>query len=320
MKKYKIFILKFLRKFFYLFLKKNEKLPESIQNADLASKIIYDNLTSNKPLMIARFGSNELLCLISYLGVKANNKNIFTYVIGKSLPWWWNEKNLQNMNLVAGFFPKSVDKFAQFSELLLEDLNEIDVLGSWLVEENLIHDNLINTTKINIELLNPFFSINPWTRALENKKVLVIHPFSKTIESQYKKRELLFKNNLLPHFELITIKAVQTYASIKTDFIDWFDALEFMKNEINKFDFDIALIGCGAYGFSLAAHIKRKGKKAFHLGGSLQLLFGIKGKRWENPNYNKTFNYSQFFNEHWVYPDIEEKPKSSNLVEDSCYW
>lgn len=49
-----------------------------------------------------------------------------------------------------------------------------------------------------------------------------------------------------------------------------------MKDEIDKRDYDIALIGCGAYGFPLAAHIKRSGKKAVHLGGALQLLFGIK--------------------------------------------
>ena len=54
---------------------------------------------------------------------------------------------------------------------------------------------------------------------------------------------------------------------------------------LDKQDYDICLIGAGAYGFPLAAHVKRKGKKAIHLGGALQLLFGVKGKRWEDPNY-----------------------------------
>ena len=44
-----------------------------------------------------------------------------------------------------------------------------------------------------------------------------------------------------------------------------------------KFDFDVALIGCGAYGFPLAAKLKTAGKQAIHLGGVLQALFGIKG-------------------------------------------
>lgn len=50
-------------------------------------------------------------------------------------------------------------------------------------------------------------------------------------------------------------------------------------------DYDIVLLGCGAYGFPLAAYAKRRGKQAIHMGGSLQLLFGIKGKRWEDQNY-----------------------------------
>lgn len=29
------------------------------------------------------------------------------------------------------------------------------------------------------------------------------------------------------------------------------------------------------------------------MGGSLQLLFGIKGARWEDGNYNATYNYAQ---------------------------
>ena len=64
-----------------------------------------------------------------------------------------------------------------------------------------------------------------------------------------------------------------------------------MKSEIDKCDYDVCLIGCGAYGFPLAAHVKHKGKQAIHLGGTLQLLFGIKGNRWFDPN---SFLYPKF--------------------------
>lgn len=68
-----------------------------------------------------------------------------------------------------------------------------------------------------------------------------------------------------------------------------------------------------------SAHVKRMGKKAVHMGGSLQLLFGIKGKHWENPDYNPVYNYAQLVNEHWVYPAEEEKPKNALSVEGGCY-
>ncbi len=321
MSKILILILKSLRKIYQLiFLTKTKKETECIQDADLASDVIYETLTSDNPCMIGRFGSNELLCLITYLGVKENNRDILSYISGKSSAWWWNEQNLVNMNVVAGFFPPTIKNFEHFCQLMLEDIPQVDVLGSWLADESKFDYLMENCKKINLELLNPYFSKTPWTKALEGKRVLVVHPFTDTIDIQYKKRELLFEDDILPKFEFITIKAVQSYAKNPTKFTDWFAALDFMKSEIDKCDYDICLIGCGAYGFHLAAHVKRMGKKAVHLGGSLQLLFGIKGKRWENPEYNPKYNYVQLMNEHWVYPSEEEKPQHATLVEGGCYW
>ena len=83
-------------------------------------------------------------------------------------------------------------------------------------------------------------------------------------------------------------------------------------------NFDIAIIGCGAYGFPLAVKLKKAGKQAIHLGGAAQLLFGIKGKRWES---DPAFEYVQkFFNDSWVYPDEAERPQKAHIVEGGCYW
>ena len=291
-----------------------------MKDADWASDIIYEALIADKPCMIARFGSTELTCLINYIGIKEDKKKYLSYLKGKSQQWWWEQKIINQMQNWSGFFPPTIEKIEQFCNLMLIEIPEVDVLGSWLSYETLFEKELKNCIKINFELLNPYFSKIPWTRALEGKKVLVVHPFAATIESQYIKRELLFKNNLLPEFELQTIKAVQSIAGNSTQFTDWFEALDYMKSEIDKQNYDICLIGCGAYGFPLAAHVKRMGKKSIHMGGSLQLLFGIKGKRWENPDYNPTYNYALLMNEHWVYPADEEKPKNASLVEGGTYW
>ena len=97
-----------------------------------------------------------------------------------------------------------------------------------------------------------------------------------------------------------------------------------MKTRIDATDYDVALIGCGAYGFPLAAHAKRMGKQSVHLGGALQLLFGIKGKRWENPNYGErelgNGSYLQLINETWVRPSDQDKPATADQVEEACYW
>ena len=115
-------------------------------------------------------------------------------------------------------------------------------------------------------------------------------------------------------FDLKCVKAVQTIADQEDSrFQTWFDALDHMTEEVAKQDFDVALIGCGAYGFQLASRIKRMGKIAVHMGGSVQTLFGVKGGRWDK-------QYASMYNDAWVYPSESETPKGFEKVEGGCYW
>lgn len=287
---------------------------------DSVSGHIRDILESDCPAMIARLGSTELTCIANYLAVKSGRKNWLEYIRGQSQPWWWNSGILSQMEQWSGFFPPEIPAIERFCELMLADIPEVDLLGSWLPLERLFEKELNQCKKVDLELLNPYFASIPWSHALRGKKVLVVHPFARSIESQYRKRELLFKGDLLPEFDLQTIQAVQSLAGEETGFSDWFEALDSMKDAMDCLDYDVCLIGCGAYGFPLAAHAKRKGKIGFHLGGSLQLLFGIRGKRWENPNYNPDYDYSKLMNEHWIKPGEEERPKAADKVENACYW
>ena len=326
MNKLSIYVLKVLRRSYFAAYGKITLKPECEQDPDKASQIIYNALMSNEPCMIARFGSTELLCLKNYLGIKNNKGKYIDYIKGNAQAWWWEENIIYQMQQWSGFFPAKKDKIEQFCELMLHDIPVADILGSWLADEQLFEKELKNTQKVHLRLLEPYWADNHWSRALEGKKVLVVHPFAKDIEQQYQKRELLFKDHLLPSFQLTTIQAVQSVAAEKTTFNDWFEALNFMKAEIDKVDYDICLIGCGAYGFPLAAHVKRMGKKGFHYGGALQLLFGIRGKRWEDPHYGvKQWGipygfYSNLMNEHWIRPGNAAMPKNAQVVEGACYW
>lgn len=277
------------------------------------SEIIYKTLLSDKPCMIARFGAAELGCVVNYLGVR--NKDILNYIRGKAEPWWWTKPTLQQMSNNAGFFSISDKNLRRFSELMIQDMSSVDILASWLQDESRFEKELSNVYKIWLEYLNPYWSENPWSRALEGKKVLVVHPFVDSIQKQYKKRAFLHKHpQTLPDFDLKTIKAVQGIGGVCNEgFKDWFDAFEYMKAEINKSNYDICILGCGAYGFPLAAHVKRMGKKAIHMGGATQMLFGIKGKRWED-------EYGEFMNEHWIRPSKEETPINAMKIENGCYW
>ncbi|MFA5329760.1 MAG: hypothetical protein WC384_18335 [Prolixibacteraceae bacterium] len=302
--------------------------PECDQNPDTVSQTIFEALISDKPCMIARFGSTELTCMCNYLGIKYHKYKFLEFIKGNTFLWWWDSKIINQMQQWSGFFPANEDKIEQFCELMIHNIKELDILGSWLANETYFKQHLAHTKKIRLMYLDPYWSMIPWTKALKGKNILVVHPFAESIKKQYRKREFLFENqDILPEFKSLTvIKAVQSLGQPDSRFNDWFEALEYMKEEINKIDFDICLIGCGAYGFPLAAHVKRIGKKAVHIGGSLQLLFGIRGKRWENdnPHYTDPGNvyiyYNGLPNEYWVRPSENEKPTNHEKVENSCYW
>lgn len=295
------------------------------KDPNVVSHMILELLNGDKPVMIARYGATELMCMVNYLGVKKKRPNLISYIQGKELDWWWNTSSLKQIEQWSGFFPATAKNVEYFCELMIKNSKNVDILASWLENEFYFKNELESAKRIQGLFLDPFWSDIPWTSALKGKNVLVIHPFEKDIKSQYKRRELLFANSdVLPEFNLITIRAVQSLGG-DCEFSSWFEALDYMKTQIDKVDFDICLIGAGAYGFPLAAHVKNIGKKAVHVGGSLQLLFGIKGKRWENPLYGVQElgiqgKYPALMNEYWIYPGVENRPKNADVVEDACYW
>lgn len=323
--------LKFLRKAYNFFSRKPSGpiLPnEMLIDDEEASNILYEVLMDNKPCMIARFGSFELNTILNARDVQSGKHQYIDYIKGKNLGWWWNLKLLNHMENNAGFFPITEDNILKYSKRMFEDITQLDILGSFARNERLINRELRGVKRIHLKQLEPFYGKTPWTKALKGKKVLVVHPLASLIDQQYKEhRDKIFKEkDILPEFELITIPAVQSLGGHSDRFQNWFEALNWMEQEIDKVNYDICLIGCGAYGFCLAAHVKRMGKKAFHLGGVLQILFGIKGARWEDVNYNvkewsiPTGFYAQKMNKYWVKPSITDVPKNAQAIEGGCYW
>ncbi len=329
MNKLFILYLKTIRNIYRIFYDKTKTVSDYdiIFDAQESSDLLYNAITAPEPCMIARFGGFELNVVANYLSIKEKTHSWTKFIKGEVYEWWWNQILLEHFRDNAGFFPLDDDYVCRFCELMISDSQQLDLLGSWLDNEYLLIGYPSRVKRVRLLHMEPYWAECPWTRALRGKKILVIHPFVKLIEKQYREhRTQLFKNpDVLPEFDLQTIQAVQSIGGKGGEFENWFDALQYMKDEIDKRDFDIALIGCGAYGFSIAAHVKRRGKKAVHMGGALQLLFGIKGKRWEDPNYGfgtlgKKGRYLELFNNYWIRPGVDAKPVDAEKVEGACYW
>lgn len=332
--KLKDIVIRVVRKVFRKIMNRTFLPPECDCDRQSANDKIYNLLKSGKPCMIARFGTTEINCVNNYLTVHSSKpyaKKVWEYISDNTHTPWWNTDHFHTMSIYSGIFPEGLKTAERFSERYLKDIPEIDILACHQYYEKFMPIRN-DAQRIQLEMLYPFFVDRPWSRFLKGKKVLVVHPFEETIKHQYAKREFLFENkNVLPEFELITLKAVQTIAGNESRFKDWFEALAYMEKQIVDIDFDIAIIGCGAYGLPLAAHVKRIGKQAIHLAGGTQLIFGILGNRWTQtykqkgvfhyrPNVDINIDYTPLFNDFWVFPLPEDTPNNAKAVEGACYW
>lgn len=291
----------------------HEKLPydrfsNEILSAKESNRRMAEMIRSKEPCFVGRIGSTELetICNYQYFTGRSRDSGVpYTQNITNMLCDW------------TGFFPAEHTAMDRFCELYLKKIKEADML--WCMWESFYEDRLYRDFCPQTKLTRydetgfPLYDEEPWTYALEGKKVLVIHPFDVSIRQNYRRKEALFDNKrFLPDFELKTLRAVQTLADHKdVPYRDWFEALEYMEAQMQEIDFDVALIGAGAYGFPLAAFAKSIGKQAFHIGGMLQLYFGIRGKYYDKFHYHK---------ESWSRPLETERPSGYQKVEEGRYW
>lgn len=281
-------------------------LNKKMLNLESTNEFIANCISNGKPFLIARFGSiegrvvNEILLKRNHQlddGLRMSARNN----AGVALPTMANLK--------------------KFSAEYMMAASRADLLAIWNFEGQIpLAQFTSNPNYTHLNFIDPCFSyansIKPWTKALKNKKCLLIHPFTDSINSQYlKKSDISTIREILPNFELLTLSPPVTGHRTNDVDLSWHDHFQLIKDEIRQIEFDVAIIGAGGYGLPLGAFIKDLGKGAIHLGGVTQLLFGIMGNRWESKSYMDGLATNG-----WVRPSKEETPTYSGKVEGGCYW
>jgi len=286
---------------------------DSVDEGQDGCLVIRDALRQGDPVLIARLGFCEARCLGYWMRWRDR----------ATVPLPFPRIVRRDMHLNAGFFPADDEYLDRFAQRFGDAVSGSDVMGVWRAIEGehqilkrycpgarLVGAGAISEPAM---LMYP----EPWTAELASRTVLVVHPFAKSIEQQYREnRTKLFANpQVLPAFDLKTLKAVQSIAGSDSGYGTWFDALDHMCDQIAHIEYDTALIGAGAYGLPLAAFVKSQGKQAVHMGGLTQALFGIRGRRWETEYASTT---AGLFNEHWVRPLPEETPERAGSIENGA--
>lgn len=273
-------------------------------------RLIFEACLSGRPHAIGKLGSAELGAIRKYFR-------------------WANHPQREEQTALdrqvlctnAGVFPDSYQTLEVFSQLMTRQvLPELTLIGVWfnLGEAGIIKRYAPNANHIAFGSFEVFGITGwRWTKALAGKRVLILHPFEATIRMQYAKRLQVWngQEDILPEFELLTIKVPFSPALVPSMHPDWLTTLNDLRQQMSTLQFDVALIGAGAYSLPLAVHAKKMNRIGIHLGGVTQLYFGIMGGRWDNDP-----SIQALANEYWVRPLPEDTPTNNALIEGGCYW
>ena len=277
-----------------------------------SNEYLINLIVGNKSFLITRLGIGAETFLTYYY--KKDNKIVVQYLNALS-----NNAGIYNVNT-------SIVKYCDLYYNAIKNSDALACFTGAIINEQNFFLQQEPIKSIHSRSLEPFYIISdnevPWTHYLKGKKVLVINPFIKSFQKQLKNKFQIFKDPnkkiFLDDQEFIFYKSYQTIAGNHIH-EDWYETYNIMCNDIKKFDFDIALLGCGGYGLPLCNFIKMDmNKSAIYIGGGLQLLFGVMGRRWENRDDWKKIirdNDTKF-----IRPSGDEIIKNKDVIEGGCYW
>lgn len=276
-----------------------------------AGPVLMTAIRTAQPMAAGKIGLAELKGLTHFLRRVEDGQN-------KRALSMYPRYTAETLFLNAGVFPQRDDVFDKFGTIYRDAVKDMDVLVSWDLQGELKIFNKLAplATLVPRTSLDPFFSAEPWSFALEGKRVLIVSPFTETIQRQYARRTELWRDSrILPEFTLLAVRCPLSAGIKPPEHSDWMAALDDLKAQMDAVDFDVVLVGAGAFSLPLVAHAKRRGKVGIHMGGTLQVLFGVYGARWKD---NKEFQ--SFINESWVRPNENETPPTAHKIENACYW
>jgi hypothetical protein len=271
---------------------------------------IKDIIKSNNPFFIGRIAGCEL-------------KVAHFFQQGKLFDIVDELRELENN---AGIYTINNKSLEEYTKRLIESYDHCTVIAEWEQTgrvfaytgsgQEYITKRTPKIPKIDARALEPYYFKENWMPELKGKKILIIHPFSKTLANQASNLKNIFPNK--SWFEDCNLEFIQPPFTLAGNHEnkDWQEHLEPFLEKLKGYDFEIALIAAGGYGMLICDYIYTKlNKSVMYIGGALQLFFGVIGKRWFD---NK--DILKLVNDDWIRPNKNDKPNNFTLVERGCYW
>ena len=284
----------------------------SILSLEDSNAFLINLLQKEEPFFITRLGDANSLFSVYY------DKNVPINQLTNIMQTMTSHDGIYyDSNEIACFYAKKYNEAVQNSTALATYHDLCNMQQDYYISK-------YNLSSIHSRSIEPFYycveGIKPWSHSLFGKKVLIISPFIDSMKKQLDNNFQIFKDNpiFLENQEFVFYKSYQSLARNKPH-KNWLETYTIMCNDIKKLDFDIALLGCGGYGLPLCNFIyKNLNKSSIYVGGGLQLLFGVMGKRWETQPF-----WLEIIKENetrFIRPSDDEICPNSKSIEGGCYW
>lgn len=281
-----------------------------LDSPKLVYQSIINSIEKGFPTCIARVGSVEAQVILW-----SQNISIPCYPIGK---WQTKFSDTEKGTTNAGIRPRTRQSYKIYGDLAFKAISNIDHLAVWCTdyEASLINQSNYHFTLSEVEHFAPTMQeFQPhWIDALSGKKVLVISPFQESIQNQIPKISQIWPNRKWFIDSEFTFYKFP-YLIDSNCSLNWLDVYSSIAEILLTSNYEVALFGCGGLGLPLASVAKQTGKIGIHLGGHLQLIFGIYGNRHLSQEWHR-----RCINSAWIRPLKNEVPSTANAVENACYW
>jgi hypothetical protein len=275
------------------------------------NQFIKKLIKSSKPFFIGRIAGIELK---------------IAHSIGRRRPIDMADE-IEELENNAGIHIKHFESLYKYANELLASYEHCTAIAEWETTgevfaitgdgQQLVAKRTSHIPKIIAQSLEPYYVNDSWMPALRGKRILIIHPFAKTIQQQLPNLSKIFPDR--EWFPECTIRCIAPPFTLARNHQnkEWREHLdEFLEKLSMEKDIDVALVAAGGYGMLISDYLyTTMNTSVMYIGGALQLFFGIIGKRWFT---NK--DILALMNDDWVRPDSADKPNNFIKVEKGCYW
>jgi hypothetical protein len=232
----------------------------------------------------------------------------------------------------TGIFPTDRSFLKRFAAVYAEHVRDLDLVGLFGgPQESLLRAwHRLPGRGIPYRLMEPDISMPDrpercYLPLLAGKRLLIVAPFARLLAARCERAtfEATWAKTGKRWFAPASVAAVEfpygyvTETETHRRFGDVLRLHEQVCADIARHEFDVALIAAGALGIPLATSVKRLGRIGLSLGGHLQVIFGVRGRRWNDDPFYR----DHVMNEAWIDVPAGYRPRGfTNLTDGGAYW